>query len=287
MPSGQRDESPYGGKMKLDFEIKEIPKQAAVVFVGEHHYSPVMPVLTKHFLGGFIDGELQAVLTLGWGTQPKATIKKLFPDLDNQDYYEIGKMCLLDELPRNSETQFLSSVIKWMKMNLPKIKFLYTLADGIMGKPGYVYQAASFLYGGYFKTSVYRSGTGEKIHPRTSKKLCEENAKFLNKKKVFWLTHEFMETKGIEKYNGLMFRYIFPLNRKAKRIIKNDSTVVWSKNYPKGKDLKFWKMMGKGLYEEVNAPKFSYDVVVYNEKNLKSNRATESSTLEKFFKGNE
>ena len=92
-----------------------------------------------------------------------------------------------------------------------------------------------------------------------------------------------METKGIEKYNGLMFRYIFPLSKKAKRIIKNDSTVEWSKNYPKGKDLKFWKMMGKGLYEEVDAPTFNYDVVVYNEKNIKLNRANECSTLERFF----
>lgn len=269
--------------MKLKFEIREIAKHDAVVFVGNHHYSPVMPVLTKHWLGGFIDGELKAVLTLGWGTQPKATIKKLFPNLDMEDYYEIGKMCLLDELPKNSETQFLSSVIKWIKRNLPERKFLYTLADGIMGKAGYVYQAASFYYGGTFKTSVYRSHTGEKIHPRTSRKLCQENAVFLNKKKVFWLTHDFMETKGIEKYNGLMFRYIFPLNKKAKKIMKNESTVDWNINYPKDKDLKFWKMMGKGDYQEVDMPVFSYDEVVYNEKNLKLNRKKKCSTLERFF----
>jgi hypothetical protein len=276
--------------VKLNFEIQQIPKQAAVAFVSEHHYSPIMPVLTRYFLGGFIDGKLQAVLTLGWGTQPKATIKKMFPNLDNQDYYEIGKMCLLDELPRNSETQFLSSVIRWMKLNVPKVSFLYTLADGIMGKPGYVYQAASFLYGGYFKTSVYRSSTGEKIHPRTSKKLCEENARFLKKppgEKVFWLTHDFMETKGIEKYNGLMYRYIFPLNRRGKRIIKNESTVEWSKNYPKDKDLKFWKMMGKGLYEETDMPIFNYDIIVQNKKNGPHIKTNRNSTLERFFEGNE
>ena len=268
--------------MKLKFEIKEISRHNAVVFVGNNHYSPVMPVLTKHWLGGFIDGELKAVLTLGWGTQPKRTIQKLFPSLDTQDYYEIGKMCLLDELPRNSETQFLSSVVKWMKINLPERKFLYTLADGIMGKAGYVYQAASFYYGGFFKTSVYRSNTGEKIHPRTTKELCKENAKFLNKDKVFWLTHDFMESKGIEKYNGLMFRYIFPLNRQAKKMLKNESTVTWNKSYPKDKDLKFWKMMGKGDYQEVAMPVFSYDEVVYNDKNLKLNRRKDSSTLERF-----
>lgn len=268
--------------MKLDFEIKEISKYSASSFVGEHHYSPVMPVLTKHYLGGFIDGELKGVLTLGWGTKPKHTIKKLFPDLDTGDYYEIGKMCLLDELPRNSETQFLSAIIKWMKKNLPERKFLYTLADGIMGKAGYVYQAASFFYGGYFKTSVYRSSSGEKIHPRTTRELCKENAIFSGREKVFWLTHDFMESKGIEKYNGLMFRYIFPLTKRARRVMNKESTVNWTKNYPKEKDIKFWKMMGKGDYQESPQPQFSYDDVVFNKKNLEKHNRNDS-TLERFF----
>ena len=40
------------------------------------------PKLTKHFLGCYLENELvqNGVLTLGWGTQPKATIAKLFND---------------------------------------------------------------------------------------------------------------------------------------------------------------------------------------------------------------
>ena len=53
-----------------------------------------------------------------------------------------------------------------------------------MGKAGYVYQAANFLYGGNFKTLVYRTKYGEKVHPRTASDLCKENAKFLGKEKV-------------------------------------------------------------------------------------------------------
>ena len=266
--------------MKLKFDLREIPKQDAAKFIHTNHYSPILPVITKHWLGGFLDGELKAVMTLGWGTQPKRTIKKLFPELDTQDYYEIGKLCLLDELPRNSETQFISVAMKWMKKNLPEKKFLYTLADGIMGKAGYVYQAASFYYGSYFKTHVYRSATGEKIHPRTTNKLCHENAEFLGKEKVFWLTHDFMETKGIEKYSGLMFRYIFPLTKQAKRIMKNSSTVEWNQNYPKEKDLKFWKMMGTRNYIEVPMPEFNYEIIEYNKRNIEAHN--DGATLDSF-----
>ena len=95
-------------------------------------------------------------------------------------------------------------------------------ADGIMGKCGYVYQASNFLYGGTFYTQVYEIN-GEKVHPRATRKLCEENAKFSGKERVFWLTSDFMQEKGIKKIEGYMFRYIFPLNKKAKKLLKKSN----------------------------------------------------------------
>ena len=67
------------------FNVREINKDIAISFIEEHHYTPMLPKLTKHWLGGFVEDELVAVLTLGWGTQPKQTIKKLFPHLDTKD----------------------------------------------------------------------------------------------------------------------------------------------------------------------------------------------------------
>src|SRR5689334_8726408 len=126
--------------MKYEYVIKEIDKLDAGEFIHRHHYSKVMPRLTKHFLGIHLNEVLVGVLTLGWGTQPLATIRKLFPTLTTKDYYEIGKMCMDPSMPRNSESQMLSSVISWMKVNTPERKFLFTWADGIVGKVGYVYQ---------------------------------------------------------------------------------------------------------------------------------------------------
>jgi hypothetical protein len=247
----------------MNFVIQEIDKQECIDFVHKNHYSKVMPRLTKHYLGSYINNKLVAVMTLGWGTQPKGTINKLFNGLDSSSYYEIGKMCLLDELPRNTETQFIAEVIKWIKINLPEKLFLYTLADGIMGKAGYVYQAANFLYGGNFKTLVYRTKYGEKVHPRTASDLCKENAEFLGKEKVFWLTPEFLEYKELEKIQGLMFRYIYPLNKKAKKLLKS-SSVEWTLEHPKDKDLIFKKQIARGKYIEVPQPEFNKFNYQYN-----------------------
>lgn len=195
--------------------IDNIDKEEAISFIHAHHYSKILPRLTKYYLGVYNDKGLIGVITLGWGTQPLQTIKKLFPgeELTTNSYLEIGKMCFLPTINNNnfSGSKIMSTLVKWMKNNT-NCDFLYTLADGIMGKCGFVYQASNFKYIGKFKTSVYMDRlTKEKIHPRSAKVLLEENAEYEGKNKIHWLTHEFCEHKGIDKINGLMFRYIYIL----------------------------------------------------------------------------
>ena len=113
-----------------------------------------MPRINKYYLGFYEKKELLGVITLGYGTQPLQTIKKIFykHNVLSKDYLEIGKMCFI---PRMNDTksfgsQVISMLVKWLKINLPEVSFLYTLADGIMGKVGYVYQASNFYYIGQF-----------------------------------------------------------------------------------------------------------------------------------------
>ena len=270
--------------MKYDFTINEISRSYATDFIQSLHYSKIMPKLTKHFLGCYLKNELVGVLTLGWGTQPKATIAKLFDGLDTKDYYEIGKMCMKEEMPRNSESQMISAVVKWMKIHTPERKFLYTWADGIMGKPGYVYQAANFLYGGFIWTQIYISDKGEKIHPRSSKKLCEENVKFKLKKepdffvgkkgeRIYWLTQDFLDHKGICKIHGKQFRYILPLNKKARKLLKK-SNVEWNLNYPKESDLVWNKSTLEGKKQLSDMPYIDGNMTEYNDKNINAHRGT-------------
>ena len=70
--------------MKYEFQIKEISRNYATEFIQSLHYSKIMPRLTKYFLGCYLEDELVGVLTLGWGTQPKATIAKLFEGLSTK-----------------------------------------------------------------------------------------------------------------------------------------------------------------------------------------------------------
>lgn len=249
--------------MKLNLTVKEINKCECARFIQTYHYSPVFPKITKHFLGIFSNDILVGAMSLGWGTQPKQTIKKLFPELDTTDYLEIGKMCMSDDMPRNSESQMLKAVIKWLKINRPDVSILYTLADGIQGKVGYVYQASNFLYGGSYYTDVYTTSSGEKVHPRSTRELLKENAIYSNKDKLFWLTPDFLESKGMSRIRGLMFRYIYILNKKFKVSDKD-----WNLNYPKESNLVWKKQQGKGVYSITTRPEFTYTTEGINAKNI-------------------
>lgn len=246
--------------------VVEIDKVVAVNFIQKYHYSKIMPRITKYYLGFYEEEQLKGVITLGWGTQPLQTIKKIFyqDDLFTTDYIEIGKMCFLPECNgSNFGSKAISALINWIKQNT-SVLFLYTLADGIMGKCGYVYQASNFIYIGKFKTSVYRDKqTGEKIHPRSAKNLLKENALYINKDKVFWLTDDFCQHKKIDKISGYMFRYIFPLNKRARRIFKKYTEYQNLKN-PKDSDLRYYRRIVSGKFEEINQPCFNMDVFKYN-----------------------
>ena len=248
--------------------ITPINKDIAISFIQLYHYSKIMPKLTKHYLGVFKDNEIIGVITLGWGTQPKQTLHKIFYNhkeiLDTKDYFEIGKMCFIPKVNNsNIGSQIMSKLIKYCKNNL-SIQFLYTLADGIMGKCGYIYQASNFIYIGKFKTSVYLDRiTGEKIHPRSAKLLLEENAKYSNKEKVFWLEHNFCEYKNIDKINGLMFRYILPLSDKGDKILKSYNEYSNLK-HPKDVDLKYERRVENGKFEEILKPDFNMDCFNHN-----------------------
>ena len=247
--------------------LRLLNKYEAAQFVSTRHYSAVMPRLTKYYFGYYKKDKLVGVITFGWGTRPKHTIQKLFPSLDTKDYYEIGKMCLDDSLPKNSESQLLSKSIDWLKKNT-NIKYLFTWADGIVGKPGYVYQAANFLYGGFSITDTYVSKSGEKIHPRTIQGQLPNNdgLKYGHRPNPKQL-----KELGLSRVKGKQFRYIYPMSKKYRKFLKK-STVKWSTNYPKHKDL-IWhiKKPGEKDYKETKSIPFDLSKeMVYNKKNVES-----------------
>lgn len=263
--------------MKYDYELKEIDKSTALEMVKKYHYSNALPSINKHFVGFYLNGGLVGVVTLGWGTRPLHTIRRLFPSLETKDYYEIGRMCMTEEMPRNSESQMLSRLAKWVKQNCPGVKVLFTWADGMMGKPGYVYQASNFLYAGHIITDFYLKD-GVKIHPRQTKKLfgLDDDARLSVRP-----TASQMQEFGIEHYRGKQFRYVqFLCSKTEKKRLMAECTVQLSITYPKDADLIWRRQTGVGSWEESERPAYKTDFCRDNLIAFDFSRKTEEMILE-------
>lgn len=187
-------------------------------------------------------GELVAVSIWGYGIKPLLTIKKIFPSLEVKDYLELHRLCLRDDQPKNSESKFISECTKYIKKKFKNIKVLFSWADGIRGKPGYVYQASNWLYGGFIKSESFFNKEYHLVHPRS---LSRRGIR----KKDKWISF------GFSKIYGYQFRYIKFLcgHAERKRLLK-ESPFEWNKNYPKQKDIKLWIDAGEGSRESFQPP---------------------------------
>lgn len=242
--------------MKYNFEVREISREEALLMIKKYHYSNTLPKINKHFLGFYLESDLVGVITLGYGTRPLHTIKRMFPSLSTKDYYEIGRMCMTEEMPRNSESQMISFCCKWIKEKEPQIKVLFTWADGMIGKPGYVYQASGFIYAGYSVGEMYMKD-GAKIHVRQMKALIAPNDKRITVRP----TLEQMKELNIQHFRGKQYRYLRFLcgKIKKKQLIKECLIDLTEKN-PKDNDL-CWKVKSiQGKWIDCNKPQYITDI---------------------------
>ena len=252
------------GKIKgigmYKFKIKEIKKEQALQMIQTYHYSNTLPKLNKYFVGFFLDEELVGVVTLGWGTRPRHTIQRIFPSLNTNDYLEIGRMCMTEEMPRNSESQMLSQLVKWIKRNIPELKVLFTWADGMVGKVGYVYQASNFIYAGFSGGEMYMKD-GVKIHVRQMKSFLVSDGK-KEERITVRPTLEQMRQFEIQHFKGKQYRYLmFLCDKREKNKLKKECLIDLSLPNPKDDDLsctvKDWHT---GKWVQSNQPPYLTDV---------------------------
>ncbi len=241
------------------YDVRSITVQEMAAFVKIRHYSTVMPRLTKACFGGFRDGELVAAISFGWGSRPRHTIQKLFPSLGVDDYLEIGKMCLRDDQPKNSETSFMSDAFWKLHKQFPDLKLIFTWADGLWGKPGYVYQAANFLYGGFIWTDVYQTEDGKRIHPLQLQAEISKSG-LSTTRRTNRPTEREMAERGWQHYWGKQFRYVkFLCDAKEQQRLLAESPFPWTATragYPKAADL-VWFQKVEGTKLPCEQPKFT------------------------------
>jgi hypothetical protein len=79
---------------------------------------------------------------------------------------DIRRMACIDSAPKNSESWFLSQIIKWLQCNTEYTGVL-SYSDQTVGHTGTIYKAANFKEVGETIPSKYVEWKGKTYHPRS------------------------------------------------------------------------------------------------------------------------
>jgi hypothetical protein len=135
-----------------DFEIAEVTEAVARAFVEQHHYSASYPAARFRF-GLARHGELVGVAVYSHPCND-AVITNTFPMLTPTEGTELGRLVLLDEVPGNAESFFVSRCHEQLAGRVSGVvshsdPMERVCADGTVVMPGHVgtiYQALNARY---------------------------------------------------------------------------------------------------------------------------------------------
>ncbi len=133
-------------------------------FIKAHHYSHTHPGGIDFSFKLSVGWKLSGACVFGYmAGNPKASI---LPEYRPNQCRELMRLVLLDEVPKNSESQFIGWCLRWLKKNTD-LQAIVSFADPVHGHTGTVYKASNWEYMGLQKPDRPRLIiNGSEVHPR-------------------------------------------------------------------------------------------------------------------------
>lgn len=154
-----------------EYVVRRIEAKEAREFVEEWHYSKSMPN-SMFIFGMFCGVELVGVMTFGTGANFNL-LKSIARSPEYKTFekvsLELTRLCLKDEIGKNSESWFISKCFSILKQK--GYKFIVSFSDPYQKHLGGIYQATNFFYVGIGVAGGGRDyrfkGTDKWIHSRS------------------------------------------------------------------------------------------------------------------------
>ena len=144
--------------------VRPIAIRTAKSLIQRHHYLHSLPGGTQLAFGVFFGTSLLGALTLGVGP---ANAHRLIDGSGPRDCATLTRLWLSDDLPKNSESRVIGTVLRSLKKHTD-LKFLLSYADPAQGHLGTIYQATGWLYTGTSSAvPLYDVGDGVIRHSRS------------------------------------------------------------------------------------------------------------------------
>jgi len=233
------------------YYVKETTPELARKIIKKFHYSKKCVSNSNVHLGVFRidDHNLIGALQLGPSMNGYKTTSKFHT---SEKCLELNRMAIDESEPRNTESQVLALMFKWLK-KYTDIDFLISFSDGKEDNVGYIYQATNWIYVGYLISDSFWDLDGKILHSVT-----------------VW--HQFKEKKDIVKENSLnVFLGVETIPKTTNEYlceVFDNVSVITSKQhiylYPIKKRIKF-------KLEKQKYPKMDTEIPILKRKIIKEN----------------
>lgn len=191
------------------YKVKPIKSEQTYDWLLHKHYAKRIPSISFAF-GLYQSEVLKGVLTIGKPASPS-----LCDGICGKEYskyvYELNRLCVDDNLEKNTLSFFVASSLKLIKDDL----IIVSYADSQMHHNGYIYQATNWIYTGATKERT-DIGFEDGSHSRHYDKNIDYS---------------------IRKFRSSKHRYIFFIGKLRKTFRANLKYQI--ENYPKGENKKY------------------------------------------------
>jgi len=148
------------------YQVRWIEGKLGKPFVKQYHYSKGISIGARCY-GLFFNGELVGVCAFNTPCSENVRASVLGKEYKSH-ITELHRLVLLDEVPKNAESFFISRALKLLKKDKPYYWAVLSFADGSCGHLGIIYQATNAIYSGMTKgrATFYLDQDGRLRHPR-------------------------------------------------------------------------------------------------------------------------
>lgn len=201
---------------KLNIIVSSINKDDYKEWLLKKHYAKRLCSVSYSF-GLYINGILNGVCTFGKPAS-NALCVGVCGKHNTKYVYELNRLCVNDNLPKNTLSKFLSKCLKM----LPSL-IIVSYADTSMNHNGYIYQATNWIYTGL---SAKRTERYDVNNPEKHSKSVTDNKK-----------NNYNELAVRERARKHRYIYFTGNKRENKKWLKDLNYNIL--NYPKGENIRY------------------------------------------------
>ena len=154
----------FKGWRVLDFKVVKCMRADISQFIETWHYSASINGCISDYCFKLMAGE-QIIGAAFFGRMAMAAQWKRFAN-DESSVTELRRLCCIDSTPKNTESFFIGSMIRWLKKNT-SLGVVVSYADAQHGHTGTIYKASNFECMGFRNGANVIIYDGRQYHDKT------------------------------------------------------------------------------------------------------------------------